>query len=310
LLWHITCGVLATGRIGNKYHSLSSLLFPAERLHSLPYSPKTLSKSAMNERLFLKLLLALFSSLMVAELLVALRFGFRLELMLFCFIMALALTGILVVARLLGQQRTEIDSVSARRAAAKRSGLMRDRLRDYAVDEEFLGGESFARSTKRVEDSPLREALHRAKPFADDSATTIEESIKLHAAMYGGLEPLRQMMESIDEASLVRLVKKAGFGDLSREEVMVRITLMIEQDGQNLEGERSSALENHSMEKESFDDYIQRCMGGTGDADCADGFSVELDSAALAKGAGVPPTDFSHDPKAAISRLKRAGSDS
>ncbi|MFZ4801488.1 MAG: hypothetical protein ACOYLR_05800 [Chlorobium sp.] len=191
----------------------------------------------MNERLLLKLLLALFSGLIAAELLVVALFGFRLELMLFCFILAVALTGILVVVSLLGQQRPEIDSVSARRAKAKSSDVMRDRLKDYGVDEEFLGGGGVARQQEGVRDVP--------KPEGREAGDVVIED---------------------------------------------------------------SALEGHSMERESFDEYIHRCMNGGGeDLDCADGFSVELGSAARSSGLGTPPEDFSHDPKSAISRLKRAG---
>ena len=249
-------------------------------------------KIMMNERLLLKLLLALFSGLIAAELLVVALFGFRLELMLFCFILAVALTGILVVVRLLGQQRPEIDSVSARRAKAKRSEVMRDRLKDYGVDEEFLGATGAAWATEGVRDSRKPEAKPNTKPSAAYDPATIEEAIKSHAEMYGGLRQLHQIMEKIDEAAFGRLVSRAGLGRLSREEVMVKITMMIEEDGRTA-GEvvvEDSALEGYSMERESFDEYIHRCMSGGGeDPDCADGFSVELDSAALTKGIGTPP---------------------
>ena len=55
----------------------------------------------MNERFFLKLLLALFSGLIAAELLVVGLFGLRLELIMLLFILAAALTGMVIVARLL-----------------------------------------------------------------------------------------------------------------------------------------------------------------------------------------------------------------
>jgi hypothetical protein len=132
--------------------------------------------------------------------------------------------------------------------------------------------------------------------------------------MYGGLGQLLQMMENIDEASFGRLVQKAGLGDLSRQEVMLKITCMIDEHSFSggAANEKPCILEGHSMERESFDDYIRRCMNGTEeDSESADkGFSVELDGAALSKGAGVPPADFSHDPKSAISSLKRAGEQS
>ena len=127
----------------------------------------------INERLLLKLLLALFSGLIAAELLVVALFGFRLELMLFCFILAAALTGILVVVRLLGQQRSDIDSVSARRVKAKRSDVMRDRLKDYGVDEEFLGGSGVAWATDDVRDSPKPDGRKAGDVVVEASARRI-----------------------------------------------------------------------------------------------------------------------------------------
>jgi hypothetical protein len=268
----------------------------------------------MNERFFLKLLLALFSALLVAELLVVLLFGFRLELIVFCFVIAVAMTGILVVARLLSQQRVEIDSVSSRRAKAKRSDVMRDRLREYSVDDEFLGGE---RRTREKGSSPApstAESRSSRNPLAGESTVTIEEAIRAHAEMYGGLGQLLQMMEKIDDNSFGRLVKKAGFGELSREEVMFQISLMVHEESSSMgeapesDGEQPCTLEGYTMDKESFDEYISRCMNGAeDDPGCSDGFSVELDSAALSRGVGTPPENFSHNPQSVIAHLKRAG---
>ncbi|TLU53606.1 MAG: hypothetical protein FDX02_06815 [Chlorobium sp.] len=268
----------------------------------------------MNERLFLKLLLALFFGLFVAELLVVLLFGFRLELIVFCFVIAVAVTGMLVVARLLLQQRAEIDSVSSRRAKAKRSDVMHDRLREYSIDEEFLGGERFIRDKGRSPVPPTAESRSSRNPSAGDSTATIEEAIKSHAEMYGGLGQLLLMMEKIDDNSFGRLVKIAGLGELSREEVILKMTLMVHEesssmgDGPESDGGESSMLEGHTMDKESFDEYIRRCMSGAEhDEQCGDGITVDLDDVALLRGAGRAPEDFEHNPKSVIASLKRAG---
>ena len=267
----------------------------------------------MNERFFLKLLLALFSGLLVVELLVLLLFGFRLELIVFCFVIAVAMTGMLVVARLLQQQRAEIDSVSSRRAKAKRSDVMGDRLREYSVDEEFLGGESFRRE-KASSPVPPAESRNSRKPSAGESTMTIEEAIKAHAEIYGGLGQLLQMMEKIDDGAFGHLLKKAGLYEISREEVIVKITLMIEAESPVMEnavdcqGEEPCILEGHTLDKESFDDYIRRCMTGTEDDEkCGDGISVDLHDAAILQGTASPPEDFEHNPKSVIASLKRAG---
>lgn len=186
----------------------------------------------MNERVFLKLLLVLFAGLIAAEVLVVVLFGLRLELILLCFIVVAALTGIAFVVRLLQGDRREIETVSMRRAMQKSGGIMQERLGDYAVDEEFMGGKT------------ARGRGASATPFADHACTN--------------------------------------------------------------EREKPSTLEGHSMDKESFDDYIRRSMNGAME-DSEDGFSVELDGDALARGLGVPPANFSHDPKSVIDSLKRAG---
>jgi len=270
----------------------------------------------MNERLFLVLLLALFLGLFAAELLVVAWFGFRLELILFCFIMAVSLTGILVVVRLLLQQPPEIDSVSKRRAKEKRLDIMQDRLKNYSVDDEFLGRESVTQGKGNSPELPMTEK--RGKHCTGETTSSIERAIRVHADRYGGLGQLLQMMEKIDELSFSRLVTNVGFGEVSREEVLVTIARMIEGDSRFMsdvverEGERTSVLDGHSMERESFDEYIRRCMVGAEDVDERGdkGFSVELDSSALARGTSVPPADFSHDPKSVMSSLKRAGAQS
>ncbi len=276
-----------------------------------------MTKKIMNERFFLKLLLALFSALVAAELFLVLLFGLRLELILLCFIMATAFTGIAIVVRLLSQQRGEVDSVSTRRAREKRNDIMRERLREYSVDEEFLGAETFRNVRGDSPAAPMSETQRSTSPPAVETVVSVEQAIRVHAEMYGGLGLLLQMMEKIDDTSFGRLVKKAGFGELSREEVMLKITLMVAEESPSMRGvaesdqERSCILEGYSMERESFDDYIRRSMNGAeGDAECADGFSVKLDGAALSRASGTPPADFSHDPALIISSLKRAGATS
>ena len=154
----------------------------------------------MNERLFLKLLLALFSGLIVAELFVVLFFGFRLELLLFWFILAVAFSGILVVIRLLGQQRTEIDSVSSRRAKMKRSDVMRDRLIEYSVDEEFLGAESFTQGKgDQQKPSSAESVSRRDSEGACGETLSVLESWSMERESFD--EYIRRSMSGAEEGS-------------------------------------------------------------------------------------------------------------
>ena len=265
----------------------------------------------MNERFFLKILLVLFCGLIAAEVLVVSLFGLKLELILLCFIVVAALTGILFVLRLLLAERNDIDSVSMRRAKEKSSGIMQDRLKEYSVDEEFLGGKAENRARGNFQKPSFPEHSASSEEPVLPVRESIEDAIRLHAEMYGGLGELLKMMEKIDDASFDRLVKKVGFGEVSREEVMLKITLMTNGELNAAECERveQSILDGHSMDKASFDEYIRRCMNvADEESESADnGFSVELDSVALSKGTGAMPTDFSHDPKAVFSKLNKSG---
>ncbi len=267
----------------------------------------------MNERIFLKLLLVLLSGLIAAEVLVVTLLGLKLELILLCFIIGAALAGILFVVRLLLTERSDIDSVSMRRAKEKKTDIMQERLKEYGVDEEFLGGKAVNRTQWSSQKPSLEHSAGREEPVLPVTAS-IEEAIRVHAEMYGGLGGLLQMIEKIDEASFDRLVKKVGFGDVSREEVILKITLMTTGNSKAVEsdGKQPCVLEGHSMDRESFDDYIRRCMNvADEESESADsGFSVELDSAALSKGTGAMPADFSHDPKAVFSKLNKPGAHS
>lgn len=264
----------------------------------------------MNERFFLKILLVLFVGLIATEVLVVSLFGLKLELILLSFIVVAALTGIAFVLRLLLTERNDIDSVSMRRAKEKGTDIMQDRLKEYSVDEEFLGGKDVHRDKWNAQKPSLAHSAGREEAVLP-VRESIEEAIRAHAEMYGGLGELLKMMEKIDDASFDRLVKKVGFGEVSREEVIVKITLMANADSQAVESvrEQQCILEGHSMDRESFDEYIRRCMNvADEESESADnGFSVELDSVALSKGTGAMPTDFSHDPKAVFSKLNKPG---
>jgi hypothetical protein len=269
----------------------------------------------MNERLFLKLLLLLFSGLIAAELLIVSVFGLRLELILLFFIIAVALTGIAIVTRLLRRERPDIESVSMRRERQKSSGIMQERLRDYGVDHEFISGKS-ARPAKESGSASSQSApLSNPDMSIPPVSVSLDEVIKVYAEMYGGFGVLLRTLDQLDDAGFGRLMAKAGLGTLSREEVIHKISQMAQEEpltgntADRRAGESDTPLSVTSLDKESFDEYIRRSMNNAeGDADS--GFSVELDSEALSRGTGTMPSDFSHDPKAVFSKLKKPGTQS
>jgi hypothetical protein len=267
----------------------------------------------MDERFFLKLLFFLFAAFIVAELLVVAFFGFRLELILFSFVIAAALTGMVIVSRLLFRERSEIESVSMRRERQKSAGIMEERLRDYSVDHEFISGRS-SRSEKGKTETSLHSSPAASTPFkASSPEISLDEIIRKFAAMYGGFGTLLRAVDQLDDTAFRRQIAKAGLSSLdgfSREEVILRINQMAEEcslQNSGSTGEKECVIDGFSLDSESFELYIQRSMSSSeSDLESADsGFCVELDSEALSKRAGTMPSDFSHDPQAVFSKLKK-----
>ncbi|MEI6846460.1 MAG: hypothetical protein WCK32_00240 [Chlorobiaceae bacterium] len=267
----------------------------------------------MNEQFFLKLLLVLFAGLIVAELIVVTISGLKLELILLCFIIAVALTGIVIVGRLLLQQRQEVESVSMRRERQKSAGVMQDRLRNYAVDHEFMSpkGSSFKKGEQV--DTVFSAQSEKNDLSAPPALVSIDELIRSYAERYGGFGSLLQAINHLDDVAFGKLMLKAGAGHFSREELTVKISHMAGEeclpigDSNANAQEYQTPLTDFSLDKESFDEYIQRSMNTAEkkQEDDGNGFCVELDSEALSRGIGVPPSDFSHDPNAVFSKLKK-----
>uniref|UniRef100_Q3APT8 Uncharacterized protein n=1 Tax=Chlorobium chlorochromatii (strain CaD3) TaxID=340177 RepID=Q3APT8_CHLCH len=254
----------------------------------------------MNERVFLKILLTLLSSGAIAEVMVVLLLGWHGEALLFVFFMSCFAVAIaLVLHKLYGTAEASgaIESVSARRVRAMQSEELRSRLGAYSVDDEFLAG------------TPLR---------AKSTSSTYEKSdveamIRKFAPHVGGLSRLLQMVQERDEASFAAVAKQAGLANVERQTVIDYIHIMLnaekECESNTKSGEATSPLTEFTMERESFDSYIQRCMSGEGDdGDLSDELSVGLENPLTPKSVGIPPSDFSHSPTSIMESLKkRAG---
>ncbi|NTW56828.1 MAG: hypothetical protein HGB20_07265 [Chlorobiaceae bacterium] len=263
----------------------------------------------MNDRMSLKIQLSLFSALLVAELLSAVMFGLRTELILFIVVIAAALSGIVAVTGQLVRRPEEIETVSMRRSRAMRDDLLKERFREYGIDGEFLSGRN-AKTDGADPEPAFREA---GKTM---SGVSLEETIRVHAGRYGGIAAFLVKMEAIDEAACEKIMKDAGFEGVSREDILRRMRLMASVEGEACikvcQRSLEEAMDAFSSDRASFDDYIRRSMssGQSGmdmDEDAEAGFSVQLDTASLSKAGGTMPQDFSHDPRSVIDRLKQKG---
>lgn len=242
----------------------------------------------MNERMAAGLFAGLSALLIVAESLLAAVYGFDPGLILFCLSLYAGAAGVLFSLRgLAGDGQGRVESVSERRARAKRGdgGI----LEGYDVDEEFLGG-----------------GLRPGKPApatgrsVDDGE--LKAAITSYAAMAGGLEKLREAIVSMDEAAFGSMIRKLGVSGVPKERVLAAVDGLVAAESGGQAGETVPPLQI-SLDKETFDDYIRRCMtdGETcidDDESAGGGFSVGLDAEGLSRMPGAPPTDFSHSPEA------------
>ncbi|NTU57393.1 MAG: hypothetical protein HGB00_00510 [Chlorobiaceae bacterium] len=259
----------------------------------------------MNERLASGLLAGLSGALITAEALLVSIYGFQPGIVLFCLSIYAGAVGFLFSMRTLLDERSGgVESVSERRAKAMQDRGMSSILQGYDVDEEFLGrgrGGSKPTSAKAAGRSADAGDLP-----PDDEA--LKSAIIAYAGMAGGLEGLRQTLESMDDSSFRTMARKAGIAGVTRERAIAVATGLAA--GGQTEHEHSRPPLELSIDRETFDDYIRRGMNEgdscPDDDDCV-GYSIGLDAAGLSGLPSEPPTDFSHDPKAIFSRINRPG---
>lgn len=259
----------------------------------------------MNQRLAAGLLAGLSVALIAAETL-ALLAGLDARTMLLFLSLYAGFVGLLFALRTLSEGRREVvESVSERRARAKREGLVGNLLDDYDVDEEFLGrGARKHKSSKAAASSASGSSRERVP---DDGE--LKAAIGAYAGMVGGLANLRETIEAMDDSAFSSMARKAGMDSVSRARALsIVVELIVVEGGAKSGDEPALSL---SIDKESFDDYIKRCMSegeneAPGGEKKGDGFSVGLDAGDLSSQPGTPPTEFSHDPKAVMERFKRS----
>jgi len=265
----------------------------------------------MNQRLVAGVLAGLSLAFIAAELLVATLGGFDTGWMLLLLSLYAGLVGLLFGVRTLSEGRREVvESVSERRARAKRDGLVGDLLDDYEIDEEFIGRgkRKFSASKPATTQSSASPSSGASgdRPLGDDE---LKSAITAHADMMGGLGNLRTRIEAMDDLDFYSMARKVGMAGVSRTRALAVVTELVSASGGAMRDEASPL--SLSIDKGSFDDYIKRCMNNADtrlDEEESEGesFSVGLDAGDLSSQPGTPPTEFSHDPKAVIERFKRS----
>jgi len=261
----------------------------------------------MNQRLAAGVLAGLSVTLIAVESIVAVFGGSDPGWMVFFLSIYAGLVGLLFGLRTLGDGRREvIESVSERRARARRDGGMSGISDEYDIDEEFVGRSRGWHKPVFIKPPVSAAPGVQAERIPDDEE--LKSAVMAYAGMVGGIVSLRETVEAMDEAAFSSMARKAGIRGVNRTRALSLIVELL-----SVESTEKSSDEpalSLSIDKESFDDYIRRCMSDS--ETCAD----EEESSDLSAGLGAggfpsmpstPPSDFSHDPKAVMSRLNRQG---
>ena len=253
----------------------------------------------MNQRLAAGVLAGLSIALCAAETFAALA-GLDARSMLLFLSLYAGLVGLLFALRTLMEgQREEIESVSDRRARAKKDSFLGKHLEAYEIDDEFLG-----RSHRGGKPAASRPSTAQAERIPDDEE--LKSAIAAYAGMAGGIVTLRETIEAMDDSAFASMARKAGMAGVTRERALAVVVGMVSAEGAPKSDEAPAM--SLSIDKESFDDYIKRCMSeadAQADENESGNFSVGLDSEELSAMPSTPPTDFVHNPRAVMSRLNR-----
>jgi hypothetical protein len=261
----------------------------------------------MNQRLASGVLAGLSVTLIAVEILVAVFGGFDLRWMVLFLSIYAGLVGLLFGLRTLADgSREAIESVSERRARARRDSSMGGILDDYDIDEEFVGRSRGWHKPVFIKPSGSSSSADQKGQVPDDEE--LKSALMAYAGMAGGLVTLRETIEAMDETAFSSMARKAGMAGVSRTRALSVVVELVS--AENTAKSSDGPALSLSIDKESFDDYISRCMSDTetcADEEESEGFSVGLDTGGFSSMPGTPPTDFSHDPKSVMSRLNRKG---
>ncbi len=272
-----------------------------EMLGNFPYTYDKNNQTSdipMSQRQAAGLLAGISIALIGAETALAVLHGFDPGVILFCLAIAVGAAGLVFAVSLLaGDGQRRVESVSERRARA-RAGDAGSRFEAYGIDDEFLGNGRPGRGA----------AAPAGEPFADDAA--LKAAVAAHAAAAGGLVALRETLAGLDDDAFRVMAGKFGFSGVSRIRAMGVVTELIAAEVAVGKASEVPPL-SISIDQETFDDYIRRCMTDGGSeppaAGAESGFSVGLDADGLSGLPGDPPATFSHDPQAVFSKIGRSG---
>ena len=263
----------------------------------------------MSERLFARIVIGLSVLLIVAEIALIVLYGVRIELIILPLVAFLGALGILAGLVFLKGTRVEIESVSTRRARAKKDEKVRRLLEGYEVDEEFLPGGRKKNKQPGHKKQPVapetREAI--ARPVAQEPYRNpfeeIDPKIRSLAEGFGGFEQMIQKIEAMDAIAYKRLQYSLGIEGVDKERLLRPVKKALAKAAGGDAGLRQD------LDHEEMQGYMEQTMNGKqpegkGDDNPTYYLDVNLDD--LGGRMAPPPGEFSHNPRDVIDHFKKS----
>ena len=261
----------------------------------------------MGERLIARIVIGLSVLLVVSEIGVVMLYGVRFELLFLPFVIFLASLGAVFGLVLLKGSRPEIESVSSRRARAKKDEKVRKLLEGYDVDEEFLPGRrKAARKTAGVSNAgvpAVSKTYPRTQPAVEksDPFGRIDPKLRTLAEGFGGYREMVQKIEAMDTVAFKRLQYVTNMQGTPKDQLLGPVKKALAQAAGNRRGVR------RELDHDEMNTYIEQTLSGK-NHEPPDGKTRYLDINANDFGgmSAPPPGGFSHKPRDVIEHFKES----
>ncbi|PWW82287.1 MULTISPECIES: hypothetical protein [Prosthecochloris] len=262
----------------------------------------------MSERLVARIIIGLSVLLIVSEIVVIALYGIRFEVVFLPFVVFLAFLGVLFGAVLLKGKRSEIESVSTRRARAMKDEKVRKLLEGYEVDEEFLPGggkKKNKRQQKQRTAAPETSESYSRSPVSEprrDPFEGIDSKLYNLAEGFGGFEQMVQKVEAMDTVAFKRLQYALDMQGIDKSQLLQPVKKALDKVSGGSSGLRQL------LDHEEMDAYMEQTLTGRKpDGDKAgQTYSLDINMDDAGGKMPPPPDEFSHNPRDVIDRFKKS----
>lgn len=262
----------------------------------------------MSERLFARIIVGLSVLLIIAETVLIVLFGVRIELVVLPFVVFLAALGILTGIVFMKGTRVEIESVSTRRARAMKDEKVRKLLEGYEVDEEFLPGRRKKKKKhqqkQQVAATEVREPAPRSVVPENhrDPFEELDPRLCKIAESFGGFEQMVQRIEAMDAVAFKRLQYALDMQGIDKNQLLQPVKKALVKAAGGSSGLREL------LDHEEMEDYMEQTLTGrkAGGDGAGQTYSLDINMDDVAGRVPPPPDEFSHQPRDVIDHFKKA----